>query len=745
MRAPTLADAALALALEPRALPGGEVLAPADWADARVAAWAAWSATVDGAEPDRPLGGGPRALATDLAARTAAADGLSPAAALQLAAELEASLLLGLAAVGPGEPIAGVADLSRPEGRAALEAHRLAVDGARLAAAAADGLAGRLRAVSDAVDRCEGDRVVCADPRANPALARALRGARAAGADDALLRAAMAGRPARVPALPPSLAPLLVVGDPGPDGWAGGGVVACADRATAERAVAALAARRVALDVSAFLDAEGGLDERRLLRLARLWAGALAGAGGLAALVPAGVDAVLTARGLPPGGPKARAEAARLGGLLAEAGAELLLTDDVRLRLRLGGAALGAAAWDGPCAGGQARPAALAGLARLGIAPDETRRGLGGRRSLAGAPAPTIAALRGLGFTDHELATVEAALSRAARLEDAFAPAVVGEGFVRDVLGGADVLDALGLDAGARDRAARELLGDPSGASLGPAAAALLAPAALPERLALARALAGPEGLVLHRWEAPADLPDAELAALAAAARLPTLRLAPVAGPPLELPPEPDAGLRPAATAPPVERVVERLVERERSRRKLPDRRKGYIQKASVGGHKVYLHTGEYEDGELGEIFIDMHKEGAAFRSLMNNFAIAVSLGLQYGVPLDEFVDAFVFTRFEPAGQVAGNDRVRSATSILDYLFRELGVSYLGRDDLATSDPDALDADGLGGGAADEVGGDPEDAPEPLSASRLISKGFSRGAGDNLVFLPLRRVEDADG
>ena len=115
-----------------------------------------------------------------------------------------------------------------------------------------------------------------------------------------------------------------------------------------------------------------------------------------------------------------------------------------------------------------------------------------------------------------------------------------------------------------------------------------------------------------------------------------------------------------------------------RSRRRLPDRRKGYIQKATVGGHKVYLHTGEYDDGELGEIFIDMHKEGAAFRSLMNNFAIAISIGLQYGVPLDEFVDAFVFTRFEPAGPVTGNESIRSATSILDYVFRELGVSYLG-------------------------------------------------------------------
>jgi ribonucleoside-diphosphate reductase alpha chain len=107
-------------------------------------------------------------------------------------------------------------------------------------------------------------------------------------------------------------------------------------------------------------------------------------------------------------------------------------------------------------------------------------------------------------------------------------------------------------------------------------------------------------------------------------------------------------------------------------RRRLPERRKGYIQKSIVGGHKVYLHTGEYDDGELGEIFIDLHKEGAAFRSLMNNFAISISIGLQYGVPLEEYVDAFLFTRFEPAGEVKGNETIRHATSILDYIFREL-------------------------------------------------------------------------
>jgi len=116
---------------------------------------------------------------------------------------------------------------------------------------------------------------------------------------------------------------------------------------------------------------------------------------------------------------------------------------------------------------------------------------------------------------------------------------------------------------------------------------------------------------------------------------------------------------------------------------KMPDRRKGYIQKVSIGNHKVYLHTGEYNDGKLGEIFIDTSKEGELVKALMNNFAIAISLGLQYGVPLDEFVNAYLETKFEPSGKIDGNDRILSASSILDYIFRELAISYLGREDLA--------------------------------------------------------------
>ena len=154
------------------------------------------------------------------------------------------------------------------------------------------------------------------------------------------------------------------------------------------------------------------------------------------------------------------------------------------------------------------------------------------------------------------------------------------------------------------------------------------------------------------------------------------------------------------------EKVIEKVLVKEvykSHRTKMPQRRKGYTQKAVVGGHKVYLRTGEYENGNLGEIFIDMHKEGAGFRAMMNNFAIAVSVGLQYGVPLEEFVDAFTFTKFEPAGMVQGNDSIKNATSILDYVFRELAVSYLDRTDLAHVKPEGPAFDDIGRGEEEGV------------------------------------------
>jgi ribonucleoside-diphosphate reductase alpha chain len=160
---------------------------------------------------------------------------------------------------------------------------------------------------------------------------------------------------------------------------------------------------------------------------------------------------------------------------------------------------------------------------------------------------------------------------------------------------------------------------------------------------------------------------------------------------------EPAAAMAAAepAKAEPV-RIAEKIVHRYLARRRrLPDRRAGYTQKARIGNHKIYLRTGEYEDGTLGEIFLDMHKEGAAFRSMTNCFAIAISLGLQHGVPLEEFVDAFLFTRFEPNGGVLGNPHIKMTTSIIDYIFRELAITYLGRHDLAHVSPEDLRGDAM--------------------------------------------------
>ncbi|MBN43873.1 MAG: ribonucleoside-diphosphate reductase, adenosylcobalamin-dependent [Alphaproteobacteria bacterium] len=188
------------------------------------------------------------------------------------------------------------------------------------------------------------------------------------------------------------------------------------------------------------------------------------------------------------------------------------------------------------------------------------------------------------------------------------------------------------------------------------------------------------------------------------------------------------------------ERIVERVVERGVDRQKLPHRRKGYTQKAIVGGHKVYIRTGEYDDGSIGEVFLDMHKEGAAFRSLMNNFAIAVSIGLQYGVPLEEFVDAYTFTRFEPSGPVEGNETIKMASSILDYIFRELAISYLGRNDLAHIEIDDLEPDTMGRGQSDD--GLPPNASKLTEA--VVSTGYVRKNTLSVIEGGLRELEPAD-
>jgi ribonucleoside-diphosphate reductase alpha chain len=429
---------------------------------------------------------------------------------------------------------------------------------------------------------------------------------------------------------------------------------------------------------------------------------------------------------------------------------------DPGLALRLGCPAMNAAPWAGPAATAETADGAivlalaeatLLGLAAVGADADAARLHVLGRRTLDGAPGFDAAALRARGFTDHELTAVEAALPGAGDLRAAFAPSVIGVGFVRDVLGAApgaaassgfDTLALAGFAAEDIEAARSWILGAGSLAHapfLDACARAVFLTAAetpLDSRLEMLTAVeaftSAPlcAALRLAFEDGLAGAVDLQRQAAAAGLRAVRLQRA-QAGADFRLAlPEP-AAPEPRAAPPPRERVVERIVEVGRSRHRLPDRRKGYIQKATIGGHKVYLHTGEYDDGELGEIFIDMHKEGAAFRSLMNNFAIAISIGLQYGVPLDEFVEAFVFTRFEPAGPVTGNDSIRSATSILDYVFRELGVSYLDRRDLANLDPAELNADGLG-----------RPAEEPQPVARFISKGFSRGAApDNLVFLPV--------
>ncbi len=402
-----------------------------------------------------------------------------------------------------------------------------------------------------------------------------------------------------------------------------------------------------------------------------------------------------------------------------------------------------ASLWSGPLAasegGFELSPAARLGLDALkadGVT-------LLGARTLADAPGIDHAALRRKGLTDHEIASVEAALKSAGALDEAFSLPVLGDGFLKDILGlSAETLaepafsglSALGFSQTDIRKAETFALG---GGPLQGAAGKVFATPELSARLAMTAALEvfadapSPRPLLLD-WDCEPAVAVRQMSAAARTGlRVAALRRqAPPAAFALDLPPvEAEAPRKQAWEPPAAERIVEKIIERERTRQKLPDRRKGYIQKASVGGHKVYLHTGEYDDGQLGEIFLDMHKEGAAFRSLMNNFAIAISIGLQYGVPLEEFVDAFVFTRFEPAGPVTGNDTVKSATSILDYIFRELAVSYLDRDDLANADPEEFSADGMGAGETEGLA-----AP---SAAKFISKGFARGAApDNLVFLP---------
>ena len=395
---------------------------------------------------------------------------------------------------------------------------------------------------------------------------------------------------------------------------------------------------------------------------------------------------------------------------------------------------------------------ARAGLAALGYTEPQIAalaQHVEGRRTLKGAPGVSLDALAAKGLTEPALEAVEEAAADAFNLRAAVHPLVIGPELCEEVLKlppdvaagkRGDLLMTLGFSED--DIAAAEAYcmgaGDLANApGLEPAHAAVFASAseiAPHARIALAAALAPfartALDIALNVQQASqrnallesAKIACVSLISIRAEAPPITLTIAPIEDDIEEPRPAPAPAPAPAAQVAQAPAPVQR--------RRLPERRKGYIQKSTVGGHKVYLHTGEYDDGELGEIFIDLHKEGAAFRSLMNNFAISISIGLQYGVPLEEYVDAFLFTRFEPAGEVRGNDTIRHATSILDYIFRELAVSYLGRADLAQVDPFDARGDGLS-----------KNAQDAESAARLISRGFARGASpDNLVVLRPRAV-----
>lgn len=395
---------------------------------------------------------------------------------------------------------------------------------------------------------------------------------------------------------------------------------------------------------------------------------------------------------------------------------------------------------------------ARAGLAALGYSDGliaQLALHIEGRRTLKGAPGVSLEALAGKGLTEPALEAAEEAARDALNLRAAVHPLVIGPEFCEDVLKlppdvaagkRGDLLMTLGFSEDEIAAAQAYCMGassfDGAGA-LDAAHAPVFAVArdiAPDARISFAAAVApfARTTLVLT-LTAETVARRSALLETAKAAGAALVRID-VQAPPVTLtlaPLEEDA---PDAAAPvqaaPIQATATGTPDLQERRRRLPERRKGYIQKAVVGGHKVYLHTGEYDDGELGEIFIDLHKEGAAFRSLMNNFAISISIGLQYGVPLEEYVDAFLFTRFEPAGEVRGNDTIRHATSILDYIFRELAVSYLGRTDLAQVDPFDARGDGLS-----------KKAQDAESAARFISRGFARGAApDNLVMLKPRAV-----
>lgn len=820
------APLAATLAFEPREIERGRALtpvsAPAGWTDVRVEAWLDWAESHAPSQSDA-LDAAIHDWAARLASEGQEGGALATAAeAERFAAELAASVLLGLAA--PALPTTNaflpLIDLSEPDAPQALSAQAAAWRGRRLSGRATEALAKALDEVADAVSRCEGPREACADPAANPALARAAVAARRCGAGDADILRATQGEAAdlvveavELPATLPVLAArdTTASGDPRTaavaEAMQEGPVVVAFSPADAEAMAAVEASARTVLNLPALAALAGADFDAALDALVALWTTALdieldqtgraeaqaarpiaLGLGGLAdwavnqdATDPAAQASALGRRvsdiasqtscdlamRLAPCPEWGAAKDDVIATLQAQGrdAAALeqngrrnavigLFVDEAELDLRLGlspfGATDGFQTADDEVAR-RLRPAVAAAIIAAGGDVEAAERHLFGRRTLAEAPGVSHGRLRELGFTDLELEAIERALALVEEFGPAFAPPVLDAGFIGDVLGltpdeGA-LLPRLGFTAEEIEAATAHVFGRPDLSDWDqapPSLTTLLATPGADLETALRQAVepfsdapdARPrlldwrsDAMQISRAIADGARDDRRVVALRRAEAPHSFRLD---LPEVEAPRRAEAP--PQAAPQTVERVVEKVVERDRTRRRLPDRRKGYIQKASVGGHKVYIHTGEYEDGELGEIFIDMHKEGAAFRSMMNNFAIAISIGLQYGVPLDEFVDAFVFTRFEPSGRVTGNDSIRSATSILDYVFRELGVSYLDRRELAQVTPEAANLDGMDSA--------PADAPQPVPAARFISKGFARGAApDNLIVAPFGRKE----
>ncbi len=403
-----------------------------------------------------------------------------------------------------------------------------------------------------------------------------------------------------------------------------------------------------------------------------------------------------------------------------------------------------------------------AALERLGYTDTQVRDIINyvkGAGTLEGAPVVTHAELKQKGFTQAEIDKVEAQLSQAFEIGFVFNRFTLGDQFCKEVLGFTDaqlddpsfsILGGLGYSAEQIQRANDYVCGTMTiekaphikdehlpvfdcANKCGRIGTRFIAPMAHVHMMAVAQpflsgaisktinmpaeaTISEVEEVYLQSWKlgtkAIALYRDGSKLSQPLSAALATELFD-------DLSDEDELGEGIAATSQPqiIEKVTEKLVHRYiAKRRRMPDRRGGYTQKATIGGHKVYIHTGEYSDGSLGEIFIDMHKEGAAFRSLMNCFAIAISLGLQYGVPLEEYVDAFTFTRFEPNGMVAGHPHVKMSTSIIDYIFRELAISYLGRYELAHVHPDDLAPDSMGED-------DPEFREEEVVSEKVVTPG----------------------